>query len=111
MMTTMIFFFLQANGARARKVGFSTEAQALTYLRRFSGTHHISEAAADDQERYAPMPTSWTLVQDLVYPMCEHGLSLDLCHGPQHYMSADQERAMDFQYADYNREAFAGMAD
>jgi hypothetical protein len=111
----MIFFYIQqGTESRARRVGFSTEPQALAYLRRFVGAAHVYEAAVDNHDKgssYADIPQDWTLVWDLVHPLCEHGLSLDLCHGPQHYMSADQERAMDFQYADWQREAFAGMAD
>jgi hypothetical protein len=30
---------------------------------------------------------------DLLYPTCEHGLSLALCAGPQHYPYDDEERA------------------
>jgi hypothetical protein len=28
-----------------------------------------------------------------LYPTCEHGLSLDLCYGPQHYPYDEDERA------------------
>lgn len=100
-MLSMIFLYSQANGARARLVGFSTEAQLLAYVTPRRRTHHVWEAAADDKDdRYAPMPVAWAAAQDLLYPTCEHGLSLELCHGPDHYMSADQERAMGWEYAD-----------
>jgi hypothetical protein len=29
-----------------------------------------------------------------LYPTCEHGMSLELCSGPEHFLSAEQERAM-----------------
>ena len=29
----------------------------------------------------------------LLHPQCSHGLSLNLCEGPDHYLTADQERA------------------
>lgn len=32
-------------------------------------------------------------LQEWLYPLCEHGLSLDLCAGPQHYPYDDEERA------------------
>jgi hypothetical protein len=107
----MIFFYIQAEG-RARRVGFSTEPQALAYLRQFTGTHHIYEAALDNHDKgstYADIPESWTLVYDLLYPACEHGMNLSSCYGPDHFMSADQEQAMGWDYDDYNREAYAGM--
>lgn len=112
----MIFFYIQASGAeRARRVGFSTEPQALAYLRRFSGVAHIYEAAAENHEdpskNWADIPAEWTLVYDLLYPTCEHGMNLSSCYGPDHFMSAEQERAMDWQYDDYKSEAFAGMAE
>lgn len=110
----MIFFYIQASGAeRARRVGFSTEPQALAYLRRFSGIAHIYEAAVDNHDKgtaYADIPAEWTLVWDLLYPLCEHGMSLTSCYGPDHFMSAAQEQAMDWQFDDYASEAYAGMA-
>lgn len=99
----MIFFYFQASiaGARARLVGFSTEAQFLAYFTPRRSTHNVFEAACDDTEgRYTPMPVGWAGGQEALYPICEHGLSLDLCSGPNHYMTADQERAMNWQYAD-----------
>lgn len=32
--------------------------------------------------------TDWTLfplTYDIVFPTCEHGMSMSLCHGPNHY--------------------------
>lgn len=31
---------------------------------------------------------------DRLYPQCDHGLALDLCMGPDHYPTYEQERAM-----------------
>lgn len=31
-------------------------------------------------------------LEGVLYPTCEHGLSLQLCSGPSHYLTYDQER-------------------
>ena len=84
---------------RGYNVTFSTEAQALIFLAVRVSTHNWWEL---NTENGGPgsVPATWTQLLDYLYPVCEHGLSADLCHGPNHYMSADEERAMDFQYAD-----------
>jgi hypothetical protein len=41
-----------------------------------------------------PVPETWTELLDVLYPTCEHGLSLQLCMGPEHYPTDEQERAM-----------------
>lgn len=35
----------------------------------------------------------WPKLGAVLDPQCEHGLSANLCHGPNHYMTYDQERA------------------
>ena len=34
----------------------------------------------------------WPQLTELLYPECEHGMSLANCFGPDHFMSAAQER-------------------
>jgi hypothetical protein len=41
----------------------------------------------------APVSRKFRDVLTRLYPTCEHGMSLDLCEGPGHYMSRDQEMA------------------
>lgn len=99
----MIFFYFHecVSGARARLVGFSTEAQFLAYFTPRRSTHNVYEAAEGDTEgRYTAMPTEWAEAMDALYPLCEHQMSLQSCYGPDHFMSAAQEQAMDWQYAD-----------
>ena len=89
---------------RGYNVTFSTEDQALAFLAPKASTHTWWELGADGQpegQDNAPsIPATWTRLLEFLYPVCEHGLSADLCYGPNHYMTADQERAMDWQYAD-----------
>jgi hypothetical protein len=84
---------------RGYNATFSTEAQALEFLARRGSSHAFWELNTEN-DGPGSVPATWTQLLDYLYPTCEHGLSLDLCHGPDHYMSASQERAMDFQYAD-----------
>lgn len=85
---------------RGYKVTFSTEEQAITFLTPKTSTHTWWEIGAGDHTGTGSVPATWTELLDFLYPICEHGLSLDLCNGPNHYMTADEERAMDFQYSD-----------
>jgi len=48
-----------------------------------------STHAWDVEELPAGMPE----LDAYLYPTCEHGLSLDLCYGPQHYPYDEDERA------------------
>jgi hypothetical protein len=52
----------------------------------------IMELAEMDHDAPAVDYNVWPLFYDALYPTCEHGLSLQLCEGPDHYMSAAQER-------------------
>lgn len=74
---------------RGYNVTFSTEAQALDYLTARQSTHAWSEIGENGS-----VPTTWTALLDYLYPTCEHGMSANLCHGPDHFMSRDQEMAM-----------------
>lgn len=66
---------------------FSTEAQAIDFMSVRGSTHAVTEL-----EEY-PVPRSCEKLLDVLYPTCEHGLSADLCMGPNHYPTYDQERA------------------
>lgn len=82
------------NQRRAFRVTFSTEAQAIDFLSCRTSTHNWEEIGTGS------VPAHWTALLDFLYPVCEHGLSLDLCYGLNHYMSVEQEEAMGWQYAD-----------
>lgn len=41
-----------------------------------------------------PWTPSQLRLMDYLFPQCEHQMSAELCMGPDHFMSADQERAM-----------------
>jgi hypothetical protein len=79
---------------RGYNVTFSTQTQAIEFLtRRMDGNHNFWETTGS-------VPGTWMKLIEFMHPQCEHGLSLDLCYGPNHYMSADQERAMGWGYVD-----------
>jgi hypothetical protein len=73
---------------RAYRVTFATEDQALAWLGARSSTHAWEEVDGGS------VPESWSRLLDYLYPLCEHGMSESLCEGPDHYMTAEQERAM-----------------
>lgn len=81
---------------------FTTEDQAIAFLtaKRATKNHTWWELGAEDHTGTGSVPATWTRLVDFLYPTCEHGLSLELCYGPNHYMSAAQEQAMDWQYSD-----------
>jgi hypothetical protein len=80
---------------RGYVVGFFTEDQVMEFLARrneqdeswreetgaswWSGGHAYCEVEG------FPIPENWGRVWDFLYPLCEHGLSADLCAGPGHY--------------------------
>lgn len=72
---------------KATFTGPDADAMAARFIEKRSSTHAFflwSEEEHADEE----MP----LTMDALYPQCEHGLSLRLCYGPDHYPSAAQER-------------------
>lgn len=62
---------------------------ATAYLRRMTAyelgqeNYHVA-ACIDGQVR--------DNLAELLYPSCEHGMSAQLCAGPMHFLSYDQER-------------------
>lgn len=80
---------------RSYLASFSTPQQAVAFIERKSSTHNFSEIKAQ------PIPEQgWDALLDALYPTCEHGMSEGSCYGPMHFMSAEQEQAMGWQYAD-----------
>lgn len=68
--------------------GPDAEAWALAYIEARWTTHVVYELPD------APFSmAAYPLLADKLYPMCEHGMSADLCEGPDHYMTRDQEMA------------------
>jgi hypothetical protein len=85
---------------RGYNVTFSTEDQAIAFLAPKSSTHAWWELTPEDASGVAgSVPASWVKLLDFLYPLCEHGMAGD-CYGPNHFMTAEQEQAMDWQYAD-----------
>lgn len=85
---------------RAYKATFSTEDQAITFLAARTSTHNWEEIRGLHVEGGGSVPADWHKLLDYLYPLCEHGMSLDLCEGPDHYMTAAQEQAMGWDYSD-----------
>ena len=74
---------------------FASGDQAVAFIERNSGNHAFSEI--EDQPVAPPVgPVTPDIIRllDALYPTCEHGMSLALCCGPDHFPSAAQERAM-----------------
>lgn len=63
------------------------EAAAVAYLTARLSTHAINEVTN------ALIPDGFDTLTALLHPVCEHGLSADLCEGPGHYLTAAQEAA------------------
>lgn len=82
------------NQRRSYIARFTTEDQAITFLERKVSTHAPFEIKAE------PIPAEAQKLLEWMYPICEHGLSADLCEGPNHYMTAAQEQAMGWDYSD-----------
>ena len=86
---------------RGYNVTFSTEDQAIAFLTPKSSTHAWWELNTENSAGpRGSVPVSWIKLQEFLYPTCEHGMSADLCYGPDHFMSADQEEAMGWDYSD-----------
>jgi hypothetical protein len=98
-LTTATLLIHVCAARRAYKVTFSTEAQAIGFLSARTSTHNWEEIPLDGPGS-GSVPTEWFALRDYLYPTCEHGMSLDLCYGPDHFMSAYQEQAMDWDYSD-----------
>lgn len=75
---------------RSYRVSFATEAQALAFVTARSSTHAVWEI---DE---LPIPATATALLELLYPICEHGLSLSNCYGPQHYYFDETEQALGY---------------
>jgi hypothetical protein len=85
---------------RGYRAVFATEDQAIAFLSVRYRTHAWCEVTNLHGPGTGSIPAHWHRLIDYLYPICEHGLSEAYCYGPDHYMSAAQEAACDFQYAD-----------
>jgi hypothetical protein len=84
---------------RGYNVTFATEDQAINFLSARTSTHTWWELGAEDHSD-STVPAGWTRLLAFLYPTCNHGMSLSSCYGPDHFMSADQEQAMGWDYRD-----------
>jgi hypothetical protein len=76
-------------------VSFHTEDQALAFVGPRLSTHNF------DQIDGHPIPEGWDRLNDLLYPVCHHGLSAQMCMDPvgdHHFGTAEWERQ---QYGDW----------
>lgn len=67
---------------------FSTEAQAVRYVRPRLRTHYM-DVVGD-------FPEDWTTLDRVLFPTCHHGLSLAMCLDPigdHHFGTAEWEKA------------------
>jgi hypothetical protein len=69
--------------------GPDADAWAAAYVSARSSTHAIAEA------EWAPFNLeAFPALAKVLYPLCEHRMSLSNCYGPTHFMDAAQEWAM-----------------
>ena len=89
----------QRRGYRVTFEGPDAEDRAIAFLKDRSSTGRYAVGHQfgnhnwweDDDD---PIDEQYTRLIDFLYPLCEHQMSADNCHGPDHFMSADQERAL-----------------
>ena len=68
--------------------GASAEEWALSYIAA-RPSFYFSELL------YRPVShAAFPRLVDALYPTCEHGMALELCNGPDHFLSRDQEMAL-----------------
>lgn len=71
--------------------GPDAEAMALRFIQERASTHAIDEPYDDDERVPAEQRNVDYLLYPTLYaelhPICEHGMSLNLCYGPAHYAS------------------------
>ncbi|QZE10483.1 hypothetical protein SEA_SCOOBYDOOBYDOO_137 [Mycobacterium phage ScoobyDoobyDoo] len=72
-----------------RFYGEAAEDNALAFVARRSDLTFFE----DDSDPANRIGDEFTRLLSAIYPLCEHGMSADLCEGPQHYPYDDEERA------------------
>lgn len=82
----------QRRSYRVTFEGPQAEDMALSFIEGRSKTHafHEVEESPFNIEKYERL-------YGLLYPSCEHGLSLSNCYGPQHYYFDQDEQAAGFR--------------
>ena len=66
-------------GYKATWYGKDAERNAIRWMSERTSTHAFWELEE------SPIGDEYPDLIDWLYPTCEHGLSLDLCDGPNHY--------------------------
>lgn len=61
---------------------FATDGAAVGFIEARMSTHAIT---LDEENTPQVVADAFPRTVDLLYPVCEHGLSLRLCAGPGHY--------------------------
>jgi hypothetical protein len=90
---------------RSYTAEFADGDQAVAFMKRKADEAHAAGYTygnynITEMEDRPVAPMSGPVTPDVIrllaelYPTCEHGMSLELCCGPDHFMSAEQERAM-----------------
>lgn len=105
--TSPVTLEITTNGGWHRYTAhFTSGDQAIEYVNRKSaedmertgqpyGDHSVHEL--EDAPIYphcGPVTPDILRLGEYLYPQCDHGMSLDLCMGPDHFMTRDQERMM-----------------
>lgn len=85
---------------RSYFVEFHRECDVITFIRRHEEANEALLNAGTYGGGYAwspvedsPVPEQWAALCDLLFPTCEHGMSADLCWGPNHYPTREEEMA------------------
>jgi hypothetical protein len=82
---------------RSYFVTFATEDQAIDFLARRTPTAIDIKTGTYGNHAWfelenEPIPATCTRLLEVIYPTCSHGMSAELCEGPEHFLSAAQER-------------------
>jgi len=68
--------------------GERAEENAIAYISERSQTHAINEPYNADVDMIEYIDGDhYPMLYDLLYPVCEHGMSAHLCYGEDHYGS------------------------
>ena len=77
---------------RSYRATFATDAAAVDFIARKSSTHAFAVLNDEEAEGDA-IEAAFPLTIEALFPVCEHGLSLQLCSGPNHFGEVTDEWA------------------
>jgi hypothetical protein len=70
------------------KITFARDEDAARYI-----SSHLHLVLVEDEDDNNPWD-AFPMASAALYPLCEHGMLLQSCYGPTHFMDYDTERQM-----------------